>query len=78
MQKPRTADKKKGGRRRNQNREDSNEEQDLVDPQMYLNFACSSDMKRQSCLVVLVSNRGAWMEQRSTLRLSVPLTQILW
>ena len=42
MQKPRRDDKKKG-RRRNKGY-DSDEEPDLIDPQVYLNFACSSDM----------------------------------
>lgn len=45
MQKPRKQDKKKGSRRRNQANEDSDdEEQDLVFPQVYFDFACSCDM----------------------------------
>lgn len=48
MQKPRKNDKKNGARRRNQNGYDSNdEEQDLVFPQVYFNFACSSDVEPQ-------------------------------
>jgi hypothetical protein len=48
MQKPRKNDKKKGERRQNQNAMDSDdEEQDLVFPQVYFNFACSSDMDPQ-------------------------------
>jgi hypothetical protein len=42
MQKPRRDDKKKG-QRRNKGYE-SDEEPGLIDPQVYLNFACSSDM----------------------------------
>jgi hypothetical protein len=45
IQKPRRDDKKEGGRRRNQNYNDSDEEEpDMVNPQVYLNFACSLDM----------------------------------
>ena len=44
MQKPRKDDRKKGGRRRNQNYDSDEEEPDMVDPRVYLNFACSSDM----------------------------------
>jgi hypothetical protein len=48
LQKPRKKDKQKGGRRRNQAYEDEEEEEpDLVNPQVYLNFACSMDMDPQ-------------------------------
>lgn len=48
MQKPPKNDKQKGGRRRNQSyNEESDEEPDLVNPQVYLNFDCSVDMDPQ-------------------------------
>lgn len=49
MQKPCKDDKKKGGRKRNQsyNKESDEEEPDLVNPQVYLNFACSMNMDPQ-------------------------------
>jgi hypothetical protein len=58
--------------------EESDEEPDLVNSQVYLNFACSMDMYPQELIdCVEVEYGEGWDERRSILRPSTCLIRIL-